>query len=401
MIRLGIVGSRAAYVDGQVWTNPGIGRLVDALSARFRSVDLALTAASNKHPLFDHALALDRSHFLPLPSMPSLARGFYKIRPTRRVIRQVEQRNDVLLVQLPFEAPAALLRPRTPRVYHVCADLRQMASKSLRYRGPKRVAAMVMAEGIDRLYRRLIHTPDTRVVTNGCALFEHYGSAQGRAVVSSCILEREILSVRRSRPASAPFRVLFVGYMRAEKGIDTLLAAFDEIVAQLPNVELEIVGPREAAQADVPERIVRHVATLSRQASVRFLGPKGYGPELFACFAEADVLAVPSRSEGTPRVLLDARAFGCPVVGTRVGGIPTSITDGVDGLLVPPNDALALAQALIRIARDDALRQRLVEGGLRRVRASTLEAFAETITQEVMTLWNDGRHHRAEARRHA
>lgn len=401
MIRLGILGSRAVYADDRIWTHPGIGRLVDALARKFHTVNVALSASLTKHPLFDHAMAIERSQYLPLPPLPSLVRGFYKVRSSRRVIRELERRSDVLLVQLPFEAPAALMGPRTPRVYHVCADLRQMASQSSRYRGATRIAAMLVADGIDRFYRRLILRDDARVITNGAALFAHYGASRGCHTVSSCIWESEVQSVRRQRPLDAPFRVLFVGYLRAEKGIDTLLAAFEELLTHVPNAELEIVGPREAAQQGVSDVILKAVKSLSARATVRFLGPKGYGPELFECFAEADVLAVPSRSEGTPRVLLDARAFGCPVVGSAVGGIPTSITDGVDGLIVPPNDPHALAQALIRIAREPELRETLVSEGLCRVRASTLEAFADTITDEVMTLWNSRPRTGSRAAQHA
>ncbi len=72
-----------------------------------------------------------------------------------------------------------------------------------------------------------------------------------------------------------------------------------------------------------------------RTETVRFLGHRDFGPELFQCYADADVLVVPSRTEGTPRVLVEARGFGCPVIGTSVGGIPTSIANGIDGLLVP------------------------------------------------------------------
>jgi glycosyltransferase involved in cell wall biosynthesis len=99
---------------------------------------------------------------------------------------------------------------------------------------------------------------------------------------------------------------------------------------------------------------------------------------------------VPSRSEGTPRVLVEARSFGCPVVATRVGGIPTSVEDGVDGLLVPPDDPGALADALARLADDGELRARLVAGGLARARRTTVDAFAQTMIDEAARLLADG-----------
>jgi glycosyltransferase involved in cell wall biosynthesis len=116
---------------------------------------------------------------------------------------------------------------------------------------------------------------------------------------------------------------------------------------------------------------------------VFFRGAKKFGPELFQHFADADVLVVPSRSEGTPRVAIEARAFGCPVIGTNVGGIPTSITDGVDGLLVPVDNPQALCDAMLRVAREPELRQRLIAGGIDRARRTTMECFAAAFAHEV------------------
>ena len=66
---------------------------------------------------------------------------------------------------------------------------------------------------------------------------------------------------------------------------------------------------------------------------------------------------------------LDAMAMGLAVVGTRAGGIPEAVEDGVTGVLVPPGQADALAQALVRVLGDPALRQRMGEAGQARVRA--------------------------------
>jgi len=81
-------------------------------------------------------------------------------------------------------------------------------------------------------------------------------------------------------------------------------------------------------------------------------------------------------------VLLEARAFACPTIASAVGGIPSSITDGEDGLLVPPDDPKALEEAIWRIATNPELRLKIIAAGIGRARRSTVDAFASSIVEE-------------------
>jgi glycosyltransferase involved in cell wall biosynthesis len=113
------------------------------------------------------------------------------------------------------------------------------------------------------------------------------------------------------------------------------------------------------------------------------LGPKPFGPELFGVFAESDVLVLTSRSEGTPRVLVEARAMGCPVIASRVGGVPDSVTEGVDGLLFPSGRADCLAESLLRLAQNPPLQRELAKNGRERTKNLTIERFADTISDQI------------------
>ncbi len=386
-IRLGFVSDKPVHVGDGLWTLAGFGRLVEVLQARAARVTVALSRAPQRITAYDYRLNIPPEDFFELPWVPSIARGFFQIRSCRRAIRAVERQSDVVLVQLPFAAVWALSNPRRPRVYQVCANLHQMVATSTYYRGPKRLAAKAAALVLDRAQARLIRRPDARMVAHGAELAARYGLENGPAMVSSTMWDREILSVPRRRAADAPFRVLYVGFLRHEKGIDTLMAAFRRLLERRPDAELDIVGGRDTVEHGIGDQLRRELDELGQRATVRMLGHLPFGPQLFQVLADADVLAVPSRSEGTPRVLIEARAFGCTVVGSAVGGIPTSITNEVDGLLVPPNDPAALAAALLRIAGDDDLRRRLIAGGVERARHSTVEAFAGVLFDQALQLY--------------
>jgi glycosyltransferase involved in cell wall biosynthesis len=93
----------------------------------------------------------------------------------------------------------------------------------------------------------------------------------------------------------------------------------------------------------------------------------GYQEDVGAFFAAFDAFVLPSGNEGTPVTAIEALASGCPVVATRVGGVPDVVRDGEDGFLVEPGDLEGLADALARLAADPELRQRLGEAGRKRV----------------------------------
>jgi glycosyltransferase involved in cell wall biosynthesis len=85
----------------------------------------------------------------------------------------------------------------------------------------------------------------------------------------------------------------------------------------------------------------------------------GFRDDVQDILAAGDLFVMPSLSEGLPLALVEAMSFGLPVVVSGVGGIPEVVTDGVDGLLVPPSDSTALAAALRTLLDDPALRRRL------------------------------------------
>lgn len=381
-MRLGFVSGRKHLLRGrQVYTDAGMGRLIDALAKKADRMTVALSPAAPNHPLMDHALSIDASSVFPLPEMVSFRTSVYKHAPCAEQIHRVETQSDVTVVQLPFPAPSALLRPAGSRVYHVCADVLALTRASPHYAGALRIPAVGAALAVDTLQRLLVLRRGDRVVTNGQALLRRFPPAKGRSVVSSSIHDEDILSVSRKRSDNA-FRILFVGYLRPEKGLDTLIDAFEQVREQVPHAELHVVGPSQVSHEHIATRLAQRIERLVQRKAVSLLGPRGFGPELFQCFADADLLVVTSHSEGTPRVLVEARAFGCPVVATNVGGIPSSVEDGVDGLLVPPSDPARLTAAMVTVARNEALRSRLREEGISRARRTTVEAFAEAIMEE-------------------
>jgi phosphatidyl-myo-inositol dimannoside synthase len=124
------------------------------------------------------------------------------------------------------------------------------------------------------------------------------------------------------------------------KGADTLIAALPRVLKAAPDASLVLVG-----DGDDRPRLEQLARDLGVSEHVRFLN--GLTPEQpFACYANCDVFALPSRGEGFGLVFLEAMAHAKPVIGGAHGGIPDIVQDGVTGLLVPHGDTARLAEAL-------------------------------------------------------
>jgi glycosyltransferase involved in cell wall biosynthesis len=160
-----------------------------------------------------------------------------------------------------------------------------------------------------------------------------------------------------------PLRIVAVGRMVPKKGFDVLVEAVAELTAR--GVELELVIAGEDGP-DAPS--VRRMAAERCPDAVQFTGPLSQC-ELLTLYRGADVFALACRvdadgdRDGIPNVMVEAMAAGLPVVSTAVSGIPELVRDGKNGLLVPPEDPGALASALLRLATDVPLRDRLAAAG--------------------------------------
>ena len=159
--------------------------------------------------------------------------------------------------------------------------------------------------------------------------------------------------------------VLTVGRWAASeryKGTDALISSISHLVTIVPDLHLVAVGA-----GDDLSRLERLAADLNVADRVHFLQNLSR-EEIAACYANAEIFALPSAGEGFGLVFLEAMAFAKPLVGATCGGTTDVVEDGINGLLVPSGDAGALARALGRLLGDESLRAALGQRGAEIVR---------------------------------
>lgn len=165
---------------------------------------------------------------------------------------------------------------------------------------------------------------------------------------------------RSARTAGSP-RIVALGNVRRVKGHDVLIRAAAILAQTVPEFEIEIVG--QILEAEFYSELQQLTRELGLEKQVHFPGgTENPAPVLGA----ADLFVLPSRSEGFSNVLVEAMAAGLPVVATDVGGNAEAIEDGKTGLIVPTEDANALAAAMARLLLDPAEAERMGDAGKRR-----------------------------------
>ncbi len=166
-----------------------------------------------------------------------------------------------------------------------------------------------------------------------------------------------------------------VGNLRHVKGHDVLLEAAALVLRRFPQVSFTIAG--ESLDEVYFEQLQRMVQDLGLSHAVHFLGNV---TALREHLATASLFTLPSRSEGFSNAIIEAMAAGLPVVATDVGGNAEAVKEGVTGLIVPAEDAEALAGALCKLLADPASAHRMGQAGRQRVsELFTAEAMMEQV----------------------
>jgi glycosyltransferase involved in cell wall biosynthesis len=299
-----------------------------------------LAAAAPGSPVADeHFRLVGRVRFLDGPL-------FYLLLPLR-IARQLRDfRPDVALVQGIHETVAFLIARRLARSdAKVILDVQGDWHEATRlYGSPFR---RLLNPLNDALAAPAVHGADAvrTVSTQTTGLVRALGVEP--AAVFPSYTDSDAFLARPPAPLPARPRALFVGVLERYKAFDTLMAAWKLAAPRVPDATLHVVS----------DGSLRHLLTPDVEWS-----PRLTAEEVAAAMDECWVFCLPSRSEGLPRVALEAAARGRAIIGGDRAGIPDVVKDGVNGFLVDPDDARQLAELLVRVLSDRALAERLGAG---------------------------------------
>ncbi len=185
--------------------------------------------------------------------------------------------------------------------------------------------------------------------------FSQYRDWHKIAVVRLGVDPAEFSPTPRAPRGESPFTIICVGRLAPAKAQYILLEACAEVIRRGHPILLRLVG-------DGPDRAGLEEAARPLGSHVIFHGPLSHD-RVLELYRDADAFALASFAEGVPVVLMEAMAMEIPCIATAITGIPELIQNEREGLLVPPSDPLALADAIERLIQDPALAHRLARAG--------------------------------------
>lgn len=338
----------------------GAERVQDMLALRLPERGYEVGFACVKPGLFAEAR---RSRSAPVYNAPM--RNKFDLSPVRRLAAIVrEGEYQIIHTHTPRTAligAAAARRARVPLVHHVHCQtsvevgsrrwhdlLNLLLERVVTYRAARVIA---VSPSLQRyLLRRGYSNHQVRLVANGV-------SEKGvrNLVPESRLAGKGCCAQKVPVPSFDPATIGMLALFRPRKGLEVSLRSLALLREQACEVRLRAVG---RFQSPDYERSVKQLAgELKLEGMIDWAG---FRTDVSAELAKMDVLVLPSLvSEAMPMSLLEAMAAGVPVVGTRVDGITDLIIDGVDGLLVSPGDAVALANAIRQLVSGEVDANRL------------------------------------------
>ena len=373
-------GGGGAFQDASgVYTHFSTGLLLDYFAQEYDEVCWCAPKESVKTPNLAFKLPENVVH-VPMPKSSSTLAATLKLKGYSQAWKDALKEPGDLFIRGIFPGAAELYKLCVKKGFHPLHWL--VGNPIALLQSHKRNGfvmdrlALCYAENWERVVKRGVDQTQGAFLCFGQELYARMEGHKRYNIVAAPILESQI-SLREDTCQGDVIRVLFVGFIRPEKGVQYLVEALPHLRCQR-RVELVCVGPKNDRYAEYNALLDAKIKELGLEDRVSFPGYMDQN-QIFEVMRSCDVFVLPSLSEGAPYVVVESRSQGLPTIATAVGGIPTSINDGEDGLLVPPKDPVAIADAIDCVIEDEALRKDLVEKGYAKVRELTFDKFVKKI----------------------
>lgn len=358
-----------------------LGRYVDELSLKFEKMYLCVPVQniSNDKNVNDYKINSSKIIIQEIPVYKGFVGALKNNRMIKKVINNFANEWDgVVYVRwpVPFSYTVFKIAKKKdlPICFHLVGDTKAIVSQGDKYKGVIKYLAVFYASINELLMKKMLRS--SIALVNGNGLRRLYDKSCVIKEIRTSTFKANEIYKKRDSLNQENIKILYVGYMRHEKGITFLMDAVKTLIIEGYHISLTLVG-----EGDKFRDYQKYSQQLGISNHISFKGHIPLSYELLEKYRDNDIFILPSISEGTPRVLIEAMASGAIVIASNIGGIPFTIENEFNGILVKPKSSDAIMKAVLRIINDHALRKKLMKNGYQFAKMNTLEKHVDEVYQ--------------------
>lgn len=376
---LAIIGGRVSRTKNALFVHVSFGKIVAAFAKRYHRIYLCSPLNTNASSIEDYLLP-DNVTLIPQPCWNTTVDSLKHLPGIKNSYKEAISVADHIFIRgNPVAATLALYKYCVQYDKPVCHWLvgNPMALLQSHNRNSmiKNTAGKLFIWQWEKKLLLGRYLAKGTFICNGQELADRYPTPKTFATVSTSLTKNDFFE-RKDTCQSEAITLLSLCFIRPEKGIEYLIKALSKIQSE-KKVNLILAGSRDR-YPEYQAKLNFLVKEYKLEKNIIWAGHIQH-QEIPSLMRESDIFILPTLSEGTPRVLVEARANCLPLVATNVGGIPTSVKNGYDGILVHPKDPIELANAISKIIKDNGLRKQLIKNGYQTVQKMTVDCFSDQV----------------------
>ena len=366
--------------QGKLWMSSSQGIWLDEIAQSFEKLYIFNFQTLKKTTKHDYLLKGENIEWISLGTNQGYVDFFGKRRRIHALCKNWSHEVDYLLIRgfTPFQNKIwKRIKPRISKSYLLVRSVKQ--PRPLELKNPLTWAVYFINKLQEARFKKIIKSADN-LFTNSQEVQGELLQLSGRESVFSTtnVLKATDFGSFNFKSWTNEFHILFVGRISKLKGCTELVKSFCKIQQQNPamKISLHMVGNGDVKYISQLKDLIRQEGLLDQ---VKFHGRVPFGKNLFSLYQRANAFALPSYTEGFPRVVWEAALIGTPIVVTEVGGIPAIIKDKEHALVIAPKDHQALSIALNHLLRNK-------NESLRRAKNAYFLALSYTLESGVRNL---------------
>lgn len=361
--------------NSKIWIPSYLGVFLNSLALYTNKLYLVMHSANDNEALeCDYMLTNPNIELIQLGlKTPAWHRGIFHSRLLKKKLKRINS-CSALIVRSPSPL-APYFRKYTPEgvkvIFLVVGDytesVRQGKVVSFREWGINKYLLFN-----DYLFRK--EMIKTNVIVNSPALYSKYKSiSKSIHQIVTTTLSFDDFFERDDTCLSNKINILYTGRIDPLKGLFELIEASSFLVAEYPNLAINIVGWEPDINKPIEHTLKEKASELGILNNIIFHGRKSVGEELNKFYRMSDIYVIPSYEEGFPRTIWEAMANGLPVIATSVGAIPEYLTNEQNALLIPSKNVDSIVDAIKLLINNKNLRSKLIKNGREKARENILD----------------------------